>query len=76
MKIVAVETYWTRIPYDMGGTPAVLSGINGQAMMPMTNKINNTKGKSDSARKYAEEKKSRAPERSRYSVKKRADKPG
>ena len=32
MKIVAVETYWTRIPYDMGGTPAVLSGINGQAM--------------------------------------------
>lgn len=32
MKITAVETYWTRIPYDMGGTPAVMSGINAQGM--------------------------------------------
>ena len=22
MKITAVETYWTRIPFDMGGKPA------------------------------------------------------
>jgi D-galactarolactone cycloisomerase len=32
MKITAVETYWTQIPYDMGGTPASLSGINSQGM--------------------------------------------
>ncbi len=32
MKIIAVETYWTRIPYDMGGTPAVMSGINRDGM--------------------------------------------
>ncbi|MGE0224206.1 MAG: mandelate racemase/muconate lactonizing enzyme family protein [Acetobacteraceae bacterium] len=32
MKITAVETYWTRIPYDMGGKAAVLSGINNQGM--------------------------------------------
>ncbi len=32
MKITAVETYWTRIPYDMGGKPLVASGINAQGM--------------------------------------------
>ena len=32
MKIIAVETYWTRIPFDMGGKAAVMSGINAQGM--------------------------------------------
>ena len=32
MKITAVETYWTRIPYDMGGKAAVLSGVNAGGM--------------------------------------------
>ncbi len=32
MKITAVETYWTRIPFDMGGKAAVMSGINAQGM--------------------------------------------
>lgn len=32
MKITAVETYWTQIPYDMGGKAAVLSGVNAQGM--------------------------------------------
>ncbi|MSP03055.1 MAG: mandelate racemase/muconate lactonizing enzyme family protein [Acetobacteraceae bacterium] len=32
MKITAVETYWTRIPFDMGGKPAVLGGLNWQTM--------------------------------------------
>jgi L-alanine-DL-glutamate epimerase-like enolase superfamily enzyme len=32
MKITAVETYWSRIPYDMGGTPASMSGINSNGM--------------------------------------------
>lgn len=32
MKIIAVETMWTRIPYDMGGKAAVMSGINNQGM--------------------------------------------
>lgn len=32
MKITAVETYWTRIPYDMGGKAAVLSGVNADGM--------------------------------------------
>lgn len=32
MKIVAVETWWTRIPFDMGGKPAVMGGLNWQTM--------------------------------------------
>jgi L-alanine-DL-glutamate epimerase-like enolase superfamily enzyme len=32
MKITAVETYWTRIPFDMGGRPAVAGGIGWQSM--------------------------------------------
>ena len=32
MKITAVETYWTRIPFDMGGQPAVMGGLNWQTM--------------------------------------------
>ena len=32
MKITAVETYWTRIPFDMGGKPAVMGGLNWQSM--------------------------------------------
>jgi len=32
MKITAVETYWTRIPFDMGGKPASTGGLNWQAM--------------------------------------------
>ena len=32
MKITAVETYWTRIPFDMGGKPAVMGGLNWQTM--------------------------------------------
>jgi L-alanine-DL-glutamate epimerase-like enolase superfamily enzyme len=32
MKITAVETYWTRIPFSMGGTPAAMHGINAQGM--------------------------------------------
>ena len=30
MKITAVETYWTRIPFDMGGKPATVGGLNWQ----------------------------------------------
>ena len=32
MKIIAVETYWTRIPFDMGGKPATTGGLNWQTM--------------------------------------------
>ena len=32
MKITAVETYWTRIPFDMGGKPTVMGGLNWQTM--------------------------------------------
>lgn len=32
MKITAVETTWTRIPFDMGGRPAVSGGIGWQHM--------------------------------------------
>ena len=32
MKITAVETHWTRIPFDMGGKPAVMGGLNWQTM--------------------------------------------
>ena len=32
MKITAVESYWTRIPFDMGGKPAVMGGLNWQTM--------------------------------------------
>jgi L-alanine-DL-glutamate epimerase-like enolase superfamily enzyme len=32
MKITAVETYWTRIPFDMGGKPATTGGLNWQTM--------------------------------------------
>jgi len=32
MKITAVETYWTRIPFDMGGKPATQGGLNWQTM--------------------------------------------
>ncbi|HTI80453.1 MAG TPA: mandelate racemase/muconate lactonizing enzyme family protein [Acetobacteraceae bacterium] len=32
MKITAIETYWTRIPFDMGGEPATQGGLNWQTM--------------------------------------------
>ncbi len=32
MKIIAVETYWTRIPFDMGGKPAAAGGLGWQSM--------------------------------------------
>ena len=32
MKITAVETYWTRIPFDMGGKPASVGGLGWQSM--------------------------------------------
>jgi L-alanine-DL-glutamate epimerase-like enolase superfamily enzyme len=32
MKITAIETSWTRIPFDMGGQPAVSGGIGWQHM--------------------------------------------
>jgi D-galactarolactone cycloisomerase len=32
MKIIAVETNWTRIPFDMGGKPATMGGLNWQSM--------------------------------------------
>jgi D-galactarolactone cycloisomerase len=32
MKITAVETYWRRVPFDMGGEPTVQGGLNWQAM--------------------------------------------
>lgn len=32
MKIIAVETNWTRIPFDMGGKPAVAGGLGWQSM--------------------------------------------
>jgi D-galactarolactone cycloisomerase len=32
MKITSVETYWTQTPFDMGGKPQVMGGINWQTM--------------------------------------------
>ena len=32
MKITAIETNWTRIPFDMGGKPAVAGGLGWQSM--------------------------------------------
>src|SRR3954467_13341997 len=32
MKITGVETYWTRIPFDMGAKPVVMAGLNWQGM--------------------------------------------
>jgi hypothetical protein len=32
MKITAVEAWWTRIPFDMGGKPATTGGLNWQTM--------------------------------------------
>src|SRR5690349_18889403 len=32
MKITAVETYWTRIPFDMGDKPVSVGGIGWQSM--------------------------------------------
>jgi D-galactarolactone cycloisomerase len=32
MKITAVETYWTQTPFDMGGKPKVMGGLNWQTM--------------------------------------------
>jgi len=32
MKITGVETYWTQTPFDMGGKPAVMAGLNWQTM--------------------------------------------
>jgi hypothetical protein len=31
LKIIAVEAYWTRIPF-IGGKPAVMGGLNWQSM--------------------------------------------
>ena len=32
MKITAIETYWTQTPFDMGGKPKALGGLNWQSM--------------------------------------------
>jgi L-alanine-DL-glutamate epimerase-like enolase superfamily enzyme len=32
MKITGVETYWTQTPFDMGGKPTVMGGLNWQTM--------------------------------------------
>ncbi len=32
MKITAIEAHWTRIPFDMGGKPATMGGLNWQTM--------------------------------------------
>ena len=32
MKITAIETYWTQTPFDMGGKPKALGGLNWQNM--------------------------------------------
>jgi L-alanine-DL-glutamate epimerase-like enolase superfamily enzyme len=32
MKITGVETYWTQTPFDMGGKPKVMGGLNWQTM--------------------------------------------
>ena len=32
MKITGVETYWTQTPFDMGGKPKVMGGLNWQNM--------------------------------------------
>ena len=32
MKITAVETYWTQTPFNMGGKPKVMGGLNWQTM--------------------------------------------
>jgi L-alanine-DL-glutamate epimerase-like enolase superfamily enzyme len=32
MKITQVETFWTQTPFDMGGKPAVMGGLNWQTM--------------------------------------------
>lgn len=32
MKITGVETYWTQTPFDIGGKPQVMGGLNWQSM--------------------------------------------
>ncbi len=32
MKITGIETYWTQTPFDMGGKPKVMGGLNWQTM--------------------------------------------
>jgi hypothetical protein len=32
MKITAIETYWTQTPFDMGGKPKVMGGLNWQTI--------------------------------------------
>jgi D-galactarolactone cycloisomerase len=32
MRITSVETYWTQTPFDMGGKPAAMAGLNWQGM--------------------------------------------
>jgi D-galactarolactone cycloisomerase len=32
LKITGIETYWTQIPFDMGGKPKVMGGLNWQVM--------------------------------------------
>jgi hypothetical protein len=44
MKITAVETYWTRIPFDMGGKPATTGGLNWQAMNTVWLRIETDQG--------------------------------
>src|SRR6202000_662145 len=44
MKITAVETYWTRIPFDMGGKPATMGGLNWQTMNTVWLRVINDQG--------------------------------
>jgi L-alanine-DL-glutamate epimerase-like enolase superfamily enzyme len=44
MKITAVETYWTRTPFDMGGKPAAVGGLGWQSMNTVWLRISTDQG--------------------------------
>jgi D-galactarolactone cycloisomerase len=44
VKITGVETYWTKTPFDMGGKPAVVGGLNWQTMNTVWLRITTDQG--------------------------------
>jgi D-galactarolactone cycloisomerase len=44
VKITGVETFWTKTPFDMGGKPAVMGGLNWQTMNTVWLRITTDQG--------------------------------
>ena len=53
MKITGVETYWTQTPFDMGGKPKVMAGLNWQTMNTVWLRIRTDAGIDGGARRSA-----------------------